>query len=549
VSVRPDFLRRYFPLIAAYGIGAAVASIFFLLILRATGGRFIYNLDDAYIHMAIAKHIVQNGIWGVTPYGFSSSSSSILWPLLLAGAFRVFGIREIVPFVFALSASAVLMAVLYREWIEREDRPAWAFGVLIGWMLFLPLGPILFNGMETMLQALAAVALAASAVHYLAAEKPGRLLSLCLFAALASAVRYEGCFIAAAVCILMVLRRRWKAAILVGLSAALPVILYGIYSLGQGWSFLPNSLLIKYSGIGGSGPAALWGVLARPFEPITDVNVLRLPVWQALAVIVLALLLLRARANPAGGFWDDRLLPAVLFLMVAALHSAGITVEMFFRYQAYLNALGIWAIGCIGIPALDWGTVRRSAAAEIASACAAILVAVPIVGLAVGAMGKTPLASRNIWQQQYQMGLFLREYYPQGRVAANDIGAIDFLTQIHLVDLFGLASRPVMQAKLGGEWHIHLAGTLDRLTSAEAARIAVLYDNWFDPDPATGRASVPAQWVRVAAWTIPDNVVCGGATVTWYAIVPDEAAGLRSALEKFSDALPASVTVQYYPLP
>jgi hypothetical protein len=549
VNARPRFVRRYFPLLAAYGIAAAGALVFLLLILRATGGRFIYNLDDAYIHLAIAKHIVQNGIWGVTPYGFSSSSSSILWPLLLAAVIKIFGVREILPFLIALAAAAVLMAVLYREWKAREDRPAWLFALLIGWMLFLPLGPILFNGMETMLQALAAVALAAAAVRYLAAEKPSRMLPLCLLAALAAAVRYEGIFIAAAVCFLLALRGRWKAALWVGLSAAVPAVLYGIYSLSQGWSFLPNSLLIKYSGIGGSGPAALWGVLARPFQPITDIDVLRLPVWQSLAVIVLAMLLLRARTVPLRGFWDDRLLPAVLFLMVAALHSAGITVEMFFRYQAYLNALGIWAIGCVGLPLVDWAAVRRHTAVAIAAACAAILVAIPLGSLAVQAMWKTPLASRNIWQQQYQMGLFLRDYFPQGRVAANDIGAIDFLADLHLTDLFGLASQPVMQAKLGGAWHIHLAGTLDRLTAADGVRIAVLYDNWFDPNPVTGRASVPLQWVQVAAWTIPDNVVCGGATVTWYAVVPDDAAALRSALVAFSAGLPPGVTVQYYPLP
>ena len=546
---QPGFFRRHIALIAALGIGAAYAATVFLLILRETGGRFIYSLDDAYIHLAIAKHIVQNGVWGVTPFGFSSSSSSILWPILLAAAMKIFGVREIIPFVFALAASAALMAVLYSEWMAREDRPGWAFGMLIVWMLLLPLGPILFNGMETMLQALAAVALAAVAVRYLAAEKPVSLLPLCLLAALAAVVRYEGCFVAAAVCLLLALRGRWKAALLVGLSAAVPVILFGIYSLGQGWSFLPNSVLVKYNGIGGLSLSSLWGVVARPFQPITEASTMRLPVWQTLAVVALALLLLRARANPFRGFWDDRLLPAVIFLMVALLHSAGITGDTFFRYQAYLNALGIWAVGCTGIPLVDWGAVRCHAAAAIAAGGAAALLAVPLADQAFQGIWKTPLASQNIYQQQYQMGLFLNAYYPQGNVAANDIGAIDFLADLHLEDLFGLASREVMQAKLDGTWHQDLAGTMDRLTSADGTRIAVLYDNWFDPDPATGRASVPAQWVRVAAWTIPDNVVCGGATVTWYAILPEEAPALKDALTRFATGLPAGVTVRYFPIP
>jgi hypothetical protein len=549
VRERPGFVQRHSSLIAAFGIAAAGAAVVFLLILRETGGRFIYNLDDAYIHLAIAKHIVQNGVWGVTPYEFSSSSSSILWPVLLAAVFKIFGVREILPLGIAVAASAILMTILYREWTQRESHPGWTLALLIGWILFLPLWPILFNGMETMLQALTAVALGAVAVHYLAAEKPGRLLPLCLLGALASAVRYEGCFIAASVCVLLAFRGRWKAAILVGLSAALPVVLYGIYSLGQGWSFLPNSVLVKHSGIDATSLAALWSVLARPFQPIMNIGVLQLPVWQSLAVIVLMMLLLRARTVPLRGLWDDRLLPAVLFLMVAVLHSLGIASDWFFRYQAYLNTLGIWAIGCVGIPVVDWATLRHHAASAITAACAAILVAVPLGSSAVQAIWETPLASRNIWQQQYQMGLFLREYYPQGRVAANDIGAIDFLNDIHLMDLTGLASRSAMRAEIDGSWHRDVAGTLDALTSAEGVQIAVIYDNWFDYNPATGRAAVPAQWERVAAWTIPDNIVCGGATVTWYAVVPEGANALRSALEQFSASLPAGVTVQQYPLP
>jgi hypothetical protein len=534
---------------AAFGIAAAASAVFFLLILRATGGRLIYGLDDAYIHLSIAKHIAQNGVWGVTPFGFSSSSSSILWPLLLAGAFKLFGVREIIPFVFALAAAAGLMAVLYREWTRRGDRPGWALGMLIAWMLFLPLGPILFNGMETMLQALVSVALAAVAVRFLADEKTGRVLPLCLLAALASAIRYEGCFIAASVCLLLALRGRWKAALPVALSAAVPVIVFGMYSLSQGWSFLPNSVLIKHSVVDTASPAGLWAALARPFQAITDINVMRLPLWQSLAVIVLMMLLLRARAVPIRSLWDDRQLPAVLFLMVAVLHSFGIASDWFFRYQAYLNALGIWAIGCAGIPALDFAALRRHAAAAVAAVCAAILVAVPLADAAVQAVWKTPLASRNIWQQQYQMGLFLKANYPQEAVAANDIGAIDFLDDLRLTDLSGLASRAVMRAEQNGSWQRDLAGTLDALTSADGVQIAVIYDNWFDYNPATGRAAVPPDWVRVAEWTIPDNVVCGGATVTWYAVDPQQADGLRSALEQFAAELPAGVTVRYDPHP
>ncbi|MFX1392811.1 MAG: hypothetical protein ACFFAH_04470, partial [Promethearchaeota archaeon] len=42
-------------------------------------GNLVYSLDDAYIHMAIAKHFSQKGVWGITDKEFSSTSSSILY--------------------------------------------------------------------------------------------------------------------------------------------------------------------------------------------------------------------------------------------------------------------------------------------------------------------------------------------------------------------------------------------------------------------------------------------------------------------------------------
>jgi hypothetical protein len=294
-------------------------------------------------------------------------------------------------------------------------------------------------------------------------------------------------------------------------------------------------------------PASLWNMVARPFQPITDIDLLRLPIWQSLAILLLVLLLLRARSEKKIDIWDPRILPSALFFLVVAMHSMWITAEMFFRYQAYLNALGIWAVGCLGAPAVDWARLRRNAVVVTAAAFAAVLIAIPLGNLAFQAVWKTPIASRNIWQQQYQMGLFLREYYPQAVVAANDIGAIDYLADLHLVDLIGLADREVMQARLAGEWNRDMAESLDAVTRTRGVQIAVIYDTWFNYNPETGTAAIPVAWIRVADWTIPGNVVCGGATVTWYAVRPDEAPGLFAALNAFAERLPPAVTVRYYP--
>ena len=74
-------------------------------------GHIIYALDDAYIHMAIAKNFSQKGVWGVTDEGFSSSSSSLLYTLLLSLIF-LFGPNEIAPLIINLVAATLFLCLV-----------------------------------------------------------------------------------------------------------------------------------------------------------------------------------------------------------------------------------------------------------------------------------------------------------------------------------------------------------------------------------------------------------------------------------------------------
>ncbi len=76
-----DRAIRHWPLIAGVAVLWFVIGIILLLSLAHNQGHLVYDVDDPYIHMAIARHFAESGVWGVTRYEFSSSSSSILWPL------------------------------------------------------------------------------------------------------------------------------------------------------------------------------------------------------------------------------------------------------------------------------------------------------------------------------------------------------------------------------------------------------------------------------------------------------------------------------------
>src|ERR1700748_216258 len=69
-----------------------------LQVARASGGTFMYPLDDTFIHMTVAKTLALHGTWGIAPGEFESASSSVGYTLLLAGLFRVFSVHAYIPF-------------------------------------------------------------------------------------------------------------------------------------------------------------------------------------------------------------------------------------------------------------------------------------------------------------------------------------------------------------------------------------------------------------------------------------------------------------------
>src|SRR5579872_596074 len=68
-------------------------------VLLHTDGNFSYPLDDSFIHLAVAKTLAFKGVWGISKYEFASASSSILYPMLVAMVFFIFGAHTIVGFI------------------------------------------------------------------------------------------------------------------------------------------------------------------------------------------------------------------------------------------------------------------------------------------------------------------------------------------------------------------------------------------------------------------------------------------------------------------
>ena len=150
---------------------------------------------------------------------------------------------------------------------------------------------------------------------------------------------------------------------------------------------------------------------------------------------------------------------------------------------------------------------------------------------------KVPLASRDIGTQQIQMSRFIQRYYPNGKTAVNDIGAVSYFSHVHLLDLYGLATDDIRSLKLKHEFNTK---SIRQLLTKFQPDVVMVYTTWFP-----GEMTLPTNLVPVANWEIPPITTSGSATVTFFAMNPPKAVKVLSELKEFEASLPKEVKVHY----
>ena len=209
------------------------------------------------------------------------------------------------------------------------------------------------------------------------------------------------------------------------------------------------------------------------------------------------------------------------------------------RYDAYLVVLGLMATATSmseltprEIAWTQWRDRSRWPRALALSALGLVLL-FPMFKRAGSSLAHNADNMVGIYEQQYQMGLFLARYYQGQGVAANDIGAIDYLADVRLTDLAGLATRETGEAR---RTRSLTAARIGEAAKKGDAAIAIVYDAWFQ-----GGKGLPADWVKVGEWQIPYAGFAASDTAAFYAVTPEAVAPLIKNLQLFSPALPAEV--------
>ncbi len=485
-------------------------------------GTFTYALDDPYIHLALSEGIAQ-GHYGINPGEFSSPSSSVLWPLLLA-PFARFSWQVYVPLALNLLAgtgAAALIGCTVARWpypSSAEDAGRDPQGrveavrrvlSVLALVFIGNLCGLTFVGMEHTLQVL----LAGTGAWGIVACLRGKPISWWVVAAVAVGplVRYEALSISLALAIALVGQRRRRAAAALLAVSALPLLLFSLFLHHLGLPWLPTSVLVKSRMAGAHGLSQRGALLL--YTSLSDT--LSDPHRTLLAVLFATLACLA---------WNERE-RARRFALAGAAVAGGLHLligrfNWFYRYEVYVaffSALVVLQVvherprGLLG-----WYILGLLA-------CAALYLV---------AFREVPLSANQVFRQQYQMHHFVTDFY-EGNVAVNDLGLVSYRhdPRMYVLDLWGLASVEAAQqqdrstAWMGATVHAHHVG------------VVMIYPHWFRQPPST--------WTPLGELCLDEPVIAlGGDCVDYYATPEASLETVQDNFDDFAGTLPLGMTVR-----
>jgi len=496
-----------------------VAEIVAILLLN--GGTFGYSLDDAYIHLSLANRI-WDGTYGINAGEVSAPASSILWPFLLAAfSWLPASAYILIPVLINMAAAGATLKLLVdavRGALSGDRSFGLAVALFATVLIFsVNLVPIIFTGMEHSLQQLLAVLLVRGLVEE---SRSGRVpRGAWLAVALLPLLRYDSLALAAPALLYFLWRGHWRGSVLAMAAIGAVVGAFSGFLLVHGLGILPASVMAKSDiARAGGGPFAVLRNLYGNLYGDSQANVL-----------LFGAVLAAAAACDRGRAAAERGLGLVIVAAIATEFVFG-RFGAYYRYEAYICAATLMALIHL---------YRGVLARVFAPAAAPAPQIVAVGGLMIAslsyliALANTPVATNNIYDQQYQMHRFAVDFYRRP-VAVNDLGWVAFRNPNYILDLGGLASHEALLARAtepGPDW-------MRRLAVAHDVHLAMIYDAWYPQKPSG--------WVRIGQLEFNQmRVTAADARVSFYATDTDSVAPLRQALEQFQSTLPKRASFQF----
>jgi hypothetical protein len=507
-------------------------------VLNHTNGFFIYPVDDTFIHLELAKNLAQHGNWGINSHEFGSASSSLLYTLMLGVVSKLFSSNILLPFIVNVLAGILFLNAI-NNWLAKQKLSVGAIVVInLLVVFFTPLPVLIISGMEHTLQCLFSFLFIFYSCAWVAMarkERSQRLpWTIPVCAMLVTTIRFEGLFLVGIVCLGFMYYSRFASAIKIGLIALLPVVIFGVFSISKGSYFLPNSILIKSNEVPlfGYGIAHFFETLFVEKLTLSKPGITAMAAQRLLLIMPAVYLLFLKQLKENLSY----ILILITLTVCTLLHLSFASTGKFYRYEAYLIACSVLISSTIFFKYYREVFTTKFALISFSVAFLFFFLLLPVILRSTAAFSKAQRACINIYEQQYQMGLFLKKYYPDSGIAANDIGAVAYFTNGNVVDLWGLGSIEVSKSRRGHYWN---AEFLDSLSRKKNVKLAVIYDSWFNNE-------FENRWKKIATWRIFNNVVCGDDVVSFYAVDEREVPALTQHLHEFQSKLPNTIKVDYY---
>jgi len=211
-------------------------------VLKHTGGDIVFPLDNAFVDITVARNFAFYKVWGISNSIFQPVSSSPLYSLVLTPVFFVAGEHLIIPVLVNGLLAALLLYLVQRMLIRRQQKPSVQLAVLLAIVLFGALPLLAFSGMGYILQGLTCFLFVEEwtrSAEIVPAKLPTRVYG---YGILMIAAGSESMLVLLFACTLLHLMRRTRQAIKLGLLSLTPLVLFSVICLLKKMPLFPSAL-------------------------------------------------------------------------------------------------------------------------------------------------------------------------------------------------------------------------------------------------------------------------------------------------------------------
>lgn len=495
-----------------------------------TDGHYVYLLDDAYIHLAMAKNFALYDVWGMTRYQFSSTSSSPLFTYILSVLIRIFGNNDQIPLYFnSIFAIGILyiFSSYYAE-IFKEVKKTVLAVLFTVFFIVLPIN--IFSGMEHVFQ----IFLFAVNIFCFSRFNQNKLAVFGFYFSLLlmGVVRFESMFYFVILAFMFALTRKWREALFVVLLGFIPIIAFCAFNYQQDGYFFPNSVVVKGTKLSLDSHILEQLKVILLDNLLLNISFYKIGIFPLLLCIVFIYRDLRTKTLKEV-LHSNFLL--IVFSLVMLCHAMFADLKGHLRYEAYILT-GFCMVLIPRCKELFFNFTDYIKKEKLVS----LLIAANVFLMIYKCWAAHPIMNnggKNIYEQQVQSAKFLHQFYNTSKVVANDIGAVCYYTDIHLLDIAGLGSVETIQFNENKRSFDQKFGDfLSKYCVDHQYDIAVVYEGWL-------QGYVPSYWKKAGTLKIEDKITVARLEVSVYSINGKNLDELKQNIKKFNWNKNVTVTV------